>query len=65
MAAVITTLAPHSYVYPNAVILHHQILSFSFGNLTEQKEQLAGESIRLPGVGPVGQAGHLVGRPVG
>src|SRR6185312_15684896 len=40
MAAVITTLAPHSYVYPNAVILHHQILSFSFGNLTEQKEQL-------------------------
>lgn len=40
MAAVITTLAPHSYVYPNAVLLHHQILSFSFGNLTEQKEQL-------------------------
>jgi ATP-dependent Clp protease protease subunit len=40
MAAVITTLAPHSYVYPNAVILHHQILSFAFGNLTEQKEQL-------------------------
>ncbi|HEX4047103.1 MAG TPA: ATP-dependent Clp protease proteolytic subunit [Elusimicrobiota bacterium] len=41
MAAVITTLAPRSYVYPNAVLLHHQILSFSFGNLTEQKEQLA------------------------
>ncbi len=40
MAAVITTLAPHSYVYPNAVILHHQILSFAFGNLTQQKEQL-------------------------
>lgn len=40
MAAVITTLAPHSYIYPNAVILHHQILSFSFGNLTQQKEQL-------------------------
>jgi ATP-dependent Clp protease protease subunit len=40
MAAVIATLAPHSYVYPNAVILHHQILSFAFGNLTEQKEQL-------------------------
>jgi ATP-dependent Clp protease protease subunit len=40
MAAVITTLAPHSYVYPNAVVLHHQILSFSFGNLTQQKEQL-------------------------
>jgi ATP-dependent Clp protease protease subunit len=41
MAAVITTLAPHSYVYPNAVVLHHQIISFAFGNLTEQKEQLA------------------------
>lgn len=40
MAAVITTLAPHSYAYPNAIILHHQILSFSFGNLTQQKEQL-------------------------
>jgi ATP-dependent Clp protease protease subunit len=40
MAAVITTLAPHSYVYPNAVVLHHQILSFAFGNLTQQKEQL-------------------------
>ncbi|MDE2489790.1 MAG: ATP-dependent Clp protease proteolytic subunit [Elusimicrobia bacterium] len=41
MAAVIATLAPHSYAYPNAIILHHQIMSFSFGNLTEQKEQLA------------------------
>jgi ATP-dependent Clp protease, protease subunit len=40
MAAVITTLAPRSYAYPNAVILHHQILSFMFGNLTQQKEQL-------------------------
>ncbi len=40
MAAVITTLAPHSYVYPNAVILHHQISDISFGNLTQQKEQL-------------------------
>lgn len=40
MAAVITTLAPHSYVYPNAVVLHHQIRSFMGGNLTQQKEQL-------------------------
>jgi ATP-dependent Clp protease protease subunit len=40
MAAVITTVAPHSYTYPNAVILHHQIRSFSGGNLTQQKEQL-------------------------
>jgi ATP-dependent Clp protease protease subunit len=40
MAAVIATLAPHSYVYPNAVVLHHQISDFSWGNLTQQKEQL-------------------------
>jgi ATP-dependent Clp protease protease subunit len=40
MAAVITTLAPHSYVYPNAVILHHQISNGSWGNLTQQKENL-------------------------
>ena len=41
MAAVIATLAPHSYAYPNAIILHHQLLSISFGNVTQQKEQLA------------------------
>jgi ATP-dependent Clp protease protease subunit len=40
MAAVITTLAPHSYVYPNAVVLHHQISNMAYGNLTQQKEQL-------------------------
>ena len=40
MAAGITTLAAKSFAYPNAVILHHQILAGSFGNLTEQKEQL-------------------------
>ena len=40
MAAVITTLAPHSYVYPNAIILHHQMISGAFGNMTEQAEQL-------------------------
>jgi ATP-dependent Clp protease protease subunit len=40
MAAVITTLAPHSYAYPNAVILHHQMSSGAFGNMTEQAEQL-------------------------
>ena len=40
MAAVIATLAPHSYTYPNAVVLHHQIRSFMGGNLTQQKEQL-------------------------
>ena len=38
MAACITTLAKHSYAYPNAVILHHQIQSFAGGNLTQQQE---------------------------
>lgn len=40
MAAVITTLADHSYAYPNAIVLHHQMSSGMFGNLTQQKEQL-------------------------
>ena len=40
MAAVITTLAPHSYALPNAIILHHQMSSGMSGNLTQQKEQL-------------------------
>jgi ATP-dependent Clp protease protease subunit len=38
MAACITTLAEKSFAYPNAVILHHQIASFSGGNLTQQQE---------------------------
>jgi ATP-dependent Clp protease protease subunit len=40
MAAVITTLADHSYAYPNAIILHHQMSSGMRGNLTQQQEQL-------------------------
>jgi ATP-dependent Clp protease protease subunit len=40
MAANIATQAKRSFVYPNAVILHHQILSTAYGNLTEQKEQV-------------------------
>lgn len=40
MAAVITTLADHSYTYPNAIILHHQMSSSMRGNLTQQKESL-------------------------
>jgi ATP-dependent Clp protease protease subunit len=40
MAASIAALAPHSYAYPNAVILHHQIWSVLFGNPTQQKQQL-------------------------
>jgi ATP-dependent Clp protease, protease subunit len=40
MAANIATQAKRSFAYPNAIILHHQILSSSYGNLTEQKEQV-------------------------
>ncbi len=40
MAATIATLAPQSYAYPNAVILHHQIWSVLWGNPTQQKQQL-------------------------
>lgn len=40
MAAIITTLAEHSYAYPNAIILHHQMSSGMRGNLTQQREQL-------------------------
>jgi ATP-dependent Clp protease protease subunit len=40
MAAVITTLAKHSFAYPNAVIIHHQVWSFAIGNQKEIKEQL-------------------------
>jgi ATP-dependent Clp protease protease subunit len=38
MAAAIATLAPRSFAYPNAVILHHQISNGMMGNLTEQRE---------------------------
>lgn len=40
MAACICTLAPHSYAYPNAHILHHQLSYGGGGNLTQQREQL-------------------------
>jgi len=40
MAAVITTLAPHSYAYPNAIILHHQMSSFAYGNMTDIEEEV-------------------------
>jgi ATP-dependent Clp protease protease subunit len=40
MAATIATLAPRSYAYPNAVILHHQISNGMMGNVTEQREGL-------------------------
>ena len=41
MAAAICTLAEHSYAYPNAVLLHHQISNTIMGarlNLTQQRE---------------------------
>ena len=38
MAAGITTLAERSFAFPNAMILHHQVISSNFGNLTETRE---------------------------
>lgn len=40
MAAVITTMAKKSFVYPNAIILHHQMSTLNWGNMTQLKEQL-------------------------
>lgn len=40
MAATILTLAPHSYVYSNAIVLHHQIWSRTAGNLVQHREQV-------------------------
>lgn len=40
MAAGITTLAKKSFAYPNAIILHHQLLGGTYGNLTEHRERV-------------------------
>lgn len=40
MAAAICTLAPRSFAYPNAIILHHQISNGVQGNLTQQRERV-------------------------
>ncbi|MCK5718808.1 MAG: ATP-dependent Clp protease proteolytic subunit [Thiomargarita sp.] len=40
MAATIATLAERSYSYPNALILHHQVFSFAWGNQKELRERL-------------------------
>ena len=40
MAAIITTLAEHSYAYPDAILLHHQASALTFGNTTAIREQL-------------------------
>ncbi|MHA7877931.1 MAG: ATP-dependent Clp protease proteolytic subunit [Bacteroidota bacterium] len=39
MAALITTLADKSYAYPNAIILHHQPWTFTWGNVRELREE--------------------------
>jgi ATP-dependent Clp protease protease subunit len=39
MAAGITTLAKKSFAYPNAIILHHQMSTVNWGNMTQIKEQ--------------------------
>ena len=40
MAAIITTLAKRSFVYPNTIVLHHQASVGLAGNVTQLKEQL-------------------------
>ena len=40
MAAVIATVADKSFVYPNAILLHHQMSTLNWGNMTQLKEQL-------------------------
>ena len=52
MAAIITTLADHSYCYPDAIMLHHQASSSLFGNgrdMEDQKRQFNEISRRLIG----------------
>ncbi|KAF0124380.1 MAG: Protease subunit of ATP-dependent protease [Elusimicrobia bacterium] len=39
MAAGIATLAKKSFAYPNAIILHHQMSTMNWGNMTQIKEQ--------------------------
>ena len=41
MAAVITAMAPKSYAYQNAVILHHEPWTWTVGGTTQLQEQLA------------------------
>lgn len=40
MAAAITTLAPHSYAYPNAILLHHQMSGGAQGNMTDLEQEV-------------------------
>ena len=41
MAATIATLAPHSYAFPNAIILHHQMSGNAAGNMTNMEQEVA------------------------
>lgn len=41
MCAVLATLSKHSFAYPNAVIVHHQVFSLSMGTTRELKEHLS------------------------
>jgi len=40
MAAMIASMACHSFIYPNAIMLHHQILTRTSGNLRQHQEQV-------------------------
>ncbi len=40
MAAVIASRAEHSYAFPNAILLHHQVSGMNFGNLRQQQQRL-------------------------
>ena len=40
MAAMITTLAEHSYAYESAIILHHQPAGVNIGNIAEQQKKV-------------------------
>jgi ATP-dependent Clp protease protease subunit len=40
MAAMIASIAQHSFIYPNAIMLHHQILTRTSGNLRQHQEQV-------------------------
>jgi len=40
MAAIVTTLAQRSFVYPQTIVLHHQASTGVSGNMTQMQEQL-------------------------
>ncbi|MEY4034804.1 MAG: ATP-dependent Clp protease proteolytic subunit, partial [Verrucomicrobiota bacterium] len=40
MAAIVTTLANRSFVYPQTIVLHHQASTGVSGNMTQMQEQL-------------------------